>query len=152
MDDFLVLGYDKRELREIKKQLQEFLREKLKLELHPKKANIFPVDKSVDFLGYRIFGNYRLLRKSTVRRFVKRTRIYRKRLNKNLMNKEKFNNSLQSWNAYAEFGNTWRLRRDLEERLKIRFSAAPSNPAEIWDLTRRRGAVPLGCIWRIKNF
>ena len=123
MDDFLILSYDKRELRGIKKQFQEFLWEKLKLEMHPKKANIFPVDKGVDFLGYRTFGNYRLLRKSTVKRFIKRTRIYQKRLNKDLMNKEKFNSSLQSWNAYAKFGKTWKLRRDLEEGLKIRLAA-----------------------------
>jgi len=60
-----------------------------------------------------------LLRKSTVKRFEKRTKVYKKKLNKELMSKEKFNNSLQSWIAYAEFGNSWKLRKSLEEKLGI---------------------------------
>ena len=119
MDDFLILGYDKRELRGIKKQFQEFLWDELKLKLHPKKANISPANKGVDFLGYLIFKNYRLLRKSTIKRFERRVKIYKKKLNKELMSKEKFDNSLQSWNAYAEFGSSWRLRKVLEEKLRV---------------------------------
>lgn len=46
MDDFLILSYDKKKLRQIKEEIRKFLREKLKLELHPKKANIFPVEKA----------------------------------------------------------------------------------------------------------
>jgi len=118
MDDFLLLDFDKRNLHKIKEEIQEFLGKKLKLELHPKKANVFPVDKGIDFLGYQTFSNYRLLRKSTVKRFIKRTKVYQKRLNKGLMSPEKFNNSLQSWIAYAEHANSWRLRKNLEEKLK----------------------------------
>lgn len=117
MDDFLILGYDKKKLHEIKKQIQEFLQNKLELELHPKKTNIFPTDKGIDFLGYRVFGNRRLLRKSTVKRFKKRTKIYQKRLSKGLMSKEKFNQSFQSWLAYANFGNSYQLRKNLEKEL-----------------------------------
>ena len=50
----------------------------------------------------------------------------RRAMNKNLMNEEKFDNSPQSWNAYAEFGKTWKLRRDLERRLKIRLAVSNS--------------------------
>ena len=119
MDDFLILDYNKKELHRVKEEIREFLRDKLKLELHLKKANVFPVEKSIDFLGYRIFGDYRLLRRSTVKRFIKRTRAYQKRLNNGLMSCEKFNNSLQSWIAYAELSNSWRLRKDLSEKLKV---------------------------------
>ena len=119
MDDFLILHFNKKELHKIKNQIQMFLRDKLKLELHPKKADIFPVDRSVDFLGYRIFRNHRLLRKSTVKRFIKRVKIYRKRMENTLMTEEKFNQSLDSWLAYARFGNSWRLRQNLSEKLKV---------------------------------
>ena len=119
MDDFLILYPDKIILHEIKNQIQEFLREKLKLELHPKKANIFPADKGIDFLGYRIYGNYRILRKSTIKRFIKRTKVYQKKLNQELMSQEKFNQSLQSWITYAEFGKSWKLRNTLFKKLKI---------------------------------
>lgn len=122
MDDFLILDFDKRKLRQIiKEKIQTFLMDKLKLELHPKKANIFPAAKGIGFLGCQIFGNYRLLRKSTVKRFIRRTKIYQKRLNQGVMNQEKFNNSLQSWLAYAEFGDSWRLRKNLEGKLKVKL-------------------------------
>ncbi|MFA5232269.1 MAG: reverse transcriptase/maturase family protein [Candidatus Paceibacterota bacterium] len=71
MDDFLVLG-DKKELRCLKEKIKNYLRPNLKLELHPKKANIFPLFKGVDFLGYVAFKNHVLLRKSTVKRFLKK--------------------------------------------------------------------------------
>lgn len=121
MDDFLILDYNKNKLREIKKQVQEFLWEKLGLKLHPKKANVFPASKGIDFLGYQILGTRRLLRKNTVKRFIKRTRMYQKMLNKGFLSKEKFNNSLQSWTAYAEFGNSWRLRKNLSEKLRVKL-------------------------------
>ena len=119
MDDFLVLDYDKREIRRIKEKIREFLQDKLKLELHPKKANLFPASKGIDFLGYRIFGSHSLLRKDTVKRFIKRTKTYQKKLNKGLLSQEKFNNSLQSWLAYAQFANSWRLRKNLSTKLLI---------------------------------
>ena len=113
MDDFLILDFEKKKLHQIKEEIKEFLQTELKLELHPKKANIFLVKNGIDFLGYQVFTTYKLLRKSTVKRFMKRTRVYQKRLKKGVLSQEKFNNSLQSWMAYAKFGNSWRLRKKL---------------------------------------
>jgi len=107
MDDFLLLDDSKVELHQIKEKIQGFLQEQLKIELHPKKVNIFPTEKGVDFLGYRIYGNYRLLRKSTVKRFIKRTKA------------RKDEESIQSWLAYASFANSWRLRKSLSKKLDI---------------------------------
>ena len=118
MDDFLILGFGKRELRRIKEQIQEFLWQKLRLELHPKKANIFPADKGIYFLGYKNFDNYKLLRKDTIKRFRKRTRLYKNMLSKGKMNREKFDNSIQSWLAYAQFGNSWHLRKLIVSKSK----------------------------------
>lgn len=136
MDDFLILVYSpirkslisngagKKELHQIKEEIRNFLWHNLKLELHPKKANIFPIysissDELFDwqigitYLGYQIFGTHRLLRKSTIKRFIERTKVYKKMLKRNLITEEKFQNSLQSWMAYAEFGDTYNLRKKL---------------------------------------
>lgn len=121
MDDFLILDHHKKKLHQVKEEIREFLQDGLGLELHPKKANIFPIEGGIDFLGYQIFENYRLLRKSTVKRFIKRTKVYQKRLTKGKMTQEKFQNSLQSWLAYAKFANSWKLRKNLEEKLKVRL-------------------------------
>ena len=113
MDDFLILSHSKKELHLLKEKLRGFLADELKLTLHPKKANIFPADKGIDFLGYRLFRHYRLLRKSGVKRFVKRTKVYRKKITKGAMTQEKFDHSLQSWLSYAAFGNSWHLRQKM---------------------------------------
>jgi len=117
MDDFLILNTNKKKLHDIRKQIQEFLLNSLKLKLHPKKANVFPTEKGIDFLGYRVFENHRLLRKNTVKRFIKRTKLYQKKLKKGLITEEKFNQSLQSWFAYAEFGDSWQLCQKLKSIL-----------------------------------
>jgi RNA-directed DNA polymerase len=116
MDDFLILSFSKKELHEIREKLHLFLKNDLKLKFHPKKANVYPVKKGVDFLGFLVFKDYRLLRKTTVCRFIKRTRK-----NKNKLSSERFDSSLQSWLAYAIFGNSWKLRKSLEKKLKIIF-------------------------------
>lgn len=121
MDDFIILNFDKRKLRQAKEKIRGFLKNKLNLELHPKKANIFPAEKGIDFLGYIIFGTHRLLRKSTIKRFIRRTKFYQRKLREGLMTFEKFNHSLQSWLSYACFGKSWRLRKNLSERLGIKL-------------------------------
>lgn len=113
MDDFLFLSYSKKDLFQIKEKINLFLRENLKLTLHPKKANIFNVKNGIYFLGYRNFANYRLLKKDTVKRFIKRQKFYQKKLNQGLMSQKKFNASLSSWLAYAKFGDSWRLRKKI---------------------------------------
>ena len=119
MDDFLILDFDKRKLQKIKIQIQEFL-DGLRLELHPKKANVFLLaDKGIGFLGYKISVNYRLLRKDTIKRFRKRTRLYKKMLGKREITQEKFDDSLQSWLAYAEFGNSYYLRKQVIYQEKL---------------------------------
>jgi len=99
--------YNKQKLHQIKDKICVFLTDKLQLTMHPKKVNIFPTEKGVDFLGYRVFTNYRLLRKSTVKRFIKRTK------------KIKDKKSVESWMAYAKFADSWRLRKSLSKKLNV---------------------------------
>jgi hypothetical protein len=119
MDDFLMLSSDKARLQVDKKKIASFLKNRLRLRLHPKKATVFPVNVGIDFLGYRIFSTHRLLRKSTVRRFVKRTRKYRAGLAKGDGNQKEFTQSLASWQAYAEFGDSYHLRTSLGTRMGL---------------------------------
>lgn len=74
MDDMAILASSKDELRFALNQIQMYLAYYLKLEL---KGNyqIFPTRiKGVDFVGYRFFGKYTLLRKSTCKTFKKKMR------------------------------------------------------------------------------
>ena len=82
MDDCIFLSNSKEELHELLKEIKIFLKEELDLEL---KSNyqIFPVDdKGIDFLGYRSFRNYTILRKSTYKKYRRKmlriSKLYKK--------------------------------------------------------------------------
>jgi len=45
------------------------LKNKLQLEIHSQKQEIFPAKIGIDFLGYHIFMDHILVRQSTIRRF-----------------------------------------------------------------------------------
>lgn len=113
MDDFLILGPDKKHLHEDKERIKAFLRDRLKLELHPKKAEIFPIDKGVDFLGYVVRGNRRLLRKSTVKRFLKKRKRYARLLREGKVSSETIRNVHNSWRGYAKFADSYKLMKKL---------------------------------------
>ena len=113
MDDFLILGDDKEHLRHVKESIQIFLRERLKLEMHPKKAEIFPIDRGVDFLGYVLRDGKRLLRKSTVKRFLKKQRRYEATVRNGKMTPEFLDNARASWRGYAMFADSYKLMEKL---------------------------------------
>nr|WP_314465557.1 RNA-directed DNA polymerase [uncultured Clostridium sp.] len=72
MDDMVIFGSSKEELHKLKKEIDEFMADNLKQVL---KHNwqVFPSKvRGIDFVGYRFFGEYTLLRKSTCKRLKKR--------------------------------------------------------------------------------
>jgi hypothetical protein len=52
--------------------VQDFLQDRLKLELHPQKLFLKTLSSGVDFLGWVHFSDYRVLRTATRRRMMKR--------------------------------------------------------------------------------
>ena len=115
MDDFIILDTDKHRLFELRNLIKDFLQSKLKLQLHPKKSEYFPINKGVDFLGYIVFPNYILLRKSTVQRFLKKCK---KQLKKCLTSKEQqelLNIKFQSWYSYYHYAQCWRLIKNYKK-------------------------------------
>jgi hypothetical protein len=65
--------------------------------------------KGIPFLGYRIFREYKLLRKSTVMRFLKNMHIKKKT--------EDITNSVRSWFSFASYANIFSLTKVLNEKL-----------------------------------
>ncbi len=70
-DDFVFLSDDREWLELLIPRIELFLRERLKLELHPKKVSIGTLSAGVDFLGWVHFPDHRILRATTKRRMFK---------------------------------------------------------------------------------
>lgn len=72
MDDIVVLHSSKEYLHQTKKEIEKYLLNELQLTIKDN-WQVFPVDvRGIDFMGYRHFRNYKLLRKSTYKNFRKK--------------------------------------------------------------------------------
>lgn len=71
-DDGVILHRDKGVLRALQGEIEEYMRDKLKLTLNPKTRIIDVDQQGIDFLGYRCFRDHTLLRKSSARKFKKK--------------------------------------------------------------------------------
>lgn len=73
-DDLVILHHDKKFLHDLKSEIDVYLRDKLSLEIK-RNWQVFPTRvRGVDFVGYRHFGDYILLRKSTAKNMKKKLR------------------------------------------------------------------------------
>jgi len=111
-DDFLLFHDDKRHLHEIKDELKAFVDARLSLRL--RKDSIFPVSQGVDFLGYRHFRGYILLRKSTAKRVIKRLRKMPEMLASGRLSKDRARASLASTRGWLRWANAHNLSLSLE--------------------------------------
>ncbi|MBI2011417.1 RNA-directed DNA polymerase [Candidatus Daviesbacteria bacterium] len=105
-DDFLILLSSNRLVYHTKliDQISEFLKDHLKLELHPKKIVLRKLDWGIDFLGYIVLLHYRLPRTETKRRIFRKLKE---------LGSENFNRPLQSYLGYLSHANSFKLRQKL---------------------------------------
>jgi len=96
-DDFVILHNDKNYLKLLLQYIVVYLREELKLDLHPKKISIRTLTSGVDFLGWVHFSDHRVLRTTTKRRMLK-----------NLENNQK-EQTIQSYLGMLAHGNAKKL-------------------------------------------
>ncbi len=111
VDDFVIFHKDKYLLENWKSQIDYFLRSNLKLQLHPEKSRIIPIKRGITMLGFRIFHNYRLLKRSNARRIWKRLEVFKQKYYNGKISQDQVAKSLEGWIAYAKFANTYNLRK-----------------------------------------
>ena len=71
-DDFVIFSENRSWLAGLIPAMRRFLREELRLQLHPQKTFLETTASGVDFLGWVHFPGHRILRTSTKRRMMKR--------------------------------------------------------------------------------
>jgi RNA-directed DNA polymerase len=102
-DDFVVLSRDREWLVSVAQRMQDFLQTKLYLSLHPDKLYIKTVASGVDFLGWVIFPDHKVLRTIT------RWRMFRV-----LERQQGKYEAVQSYLGLMSHGNTQKLKNKVE--------------------------------------
>lgn len=117
VDDFVILHRNKKRLEYYKKRIIEFLKG-IKLELHPDKSDIIPLQKGITFLGYRIFYHYKLLRKRNKRHFLKNIDKYSQFYSDGIISDKQLIAKLQGWFGYSQWADTYLFRKEVVEKVK----------------------------------
>jgi len=110
MDDFLIIHTDKEHLKKVREDIRIFLRENLKLTLHPKKIAIKNVTQGVTFVGYRIFYDHTLIKGETLIRLQRKYRGRRKQFSQRKITKSQMkmsNASVRGHLKHADTHNLW---------------------------------------------
>lgn len=103
-DDFVVASHDRDFLRRILVLMQEFLKDNLKLTMHPNKISISTLASGVDFLGWVHCGDHKILRTKTKQRMFRNIKI-----------KEAKKETVQSYLGLLKHGNNWKLQQKIQK-------------------------------------
>jgi len=113
VDDFVILHSSKEQLERWKIEIDEFLKDKLGLELHLEKSKISSLSRGIDFVGFRNYWYYKLLRKRNVDKMLDKVEEHKK----GGLVFGKLLESFQGWNAYAEWADSFNLRRSIVKKI-----------------------------------
>lgn len=109
VDDFVILHKSKEQLEKWKKEICDFVKEELKLELHQDKSKVVPLSRGIDFVGFRVFYYFKLLRIRNIKKIKSKIDDF----NNKLIDKTKFLETLNGWNAYSKWSNDYNLNKKL---------------------------------------
>lgn len=117
MDDIVILARTKKELHQLLKEINEYFHNNMKLEIK-KNYQVFPTYvRGIDYLGYRVFVSYVLLRKQTCKDMKKKMVKIRKKVESgNMMNYSEWC-SINSYKGWTDYGNCFRLTQKYVEPL-----------------------------------
>lgn len=118
-DDFVILDKDKEKLQSLVILINNFLKTKLNLSLHPNKIIIRKYNQGTDFLGYVSLPYYRVLRTKTKRRMFRKIENKIKEFKQNEISEESLNQTIQSYLGILSHCNSYKLRRELEDKIQI---------------------------------
>lgn len=114
MDDILVLGPDKEQLKQYHAEIAAFLSEMLHLDLNAKTC-IRPVSMGIEFVGQRVWATHAVLRKSTARRMKREVRKISEDVRDGVINRQEYQRRVASIRGMMDHTNSGALRWRLNE-------------------------------------
>lgn len=109
-DDFMLFDDDKKYLKECKEKIEIFIKERLELEYS--KADLFHVKQGVDFVGYRHFRKFILVRKRTAKRLKNRCKEIEENID--TIDLKKVESQLASARGLTKHACSYHLRKKIK--------------------------------------
>ena len=122
VDDFVILHELKEQLEEWEVKIDNFLKDKLKIELHPSKSHILKLNSGINFLGFRIFYHHKLIRASNIKNFERKFNNMKMLFDEEIIGREKALECLEGWLAYCSCADTYKYRKYLIRNFNKSFS------------------------------
>jgi retron-type reverse transcriptase len=112
VDDFALFSDERELLADARLAIEEYLAQ-LRLKIHPIKSQLFETKIGASFLGFRIFPDRIRVRNSNLHQARRRLKRLQTDYAQGKIDREKVNQSIQSWFAHLEHGDTWQLRQQI---------------------------------------
>jgi len=112
VDDFLLFANDKCTLWTWKKAIIEKLAE-LRLTLHENRAQVFPVNNGIPFLGFEVYPTHRRVKRRKVMQYRRKMQNLLREVTKKPVLLPKLQASVRGWVNHVRYGDTWGLRRSM---------------------------------------
>ena len=116
-DDFIIVHYDQNYLGQLKKKIEIYLREELKLLMHPKKVTIRKYYQGVDFLGYVILPKAIVLRTKTKKRIFRKLKQRVEEYKQEKIDEKSLIQSLNSYLGVLSHSNSYNLEQKLRHKM-----------------------------------
>jgi retron-type reverse transcriptase len=112
VDDFALFSDDWGFLAEARVAVEEYLAQ-LRLKIHPVKSQLFETQQGANFLGFRILPDCIRVRTENLRRARRRLRRMQTEYAQGKIGVRDVSQSIQSWVAHLDHGDTWQLRQQI---------------------------------------
>ncbi len=109
VDDFALFSDDQEFLSDARTAIETRLAA-LRVKIHPIKSQLFETRHGANFLGFRVFPTQMRVRAENLRRARRRLRRMRAAYQTGALTLVQVTQSLRSWIAHLEHGDTWQLR------------------------------------------
>jgi len=122
-DDFVFMSNSQEYLQNILAQIECFLKEELKLTLHPNKVEICNYYLGIDFLGYVIFPKFILPRTKTKKRMFRKLAVKVNQVKEGRASPEALDQTLQSYLGFLSHCSSYKLSQEVKNQVLFLLSA-----------------------------
>jgi RNA-directed DNA polymerase len=114
-DDFLILSSSPEELMGYFVEINTFLKERLKLQIHQNKTSLRKLSQGIDFAGYVALPHYQVPRHRTVKRIFKKI---------NSASNEELEKALPSYFGYIQHASSQKIKDQIEYRIRKKSNSS----------------------------